>query len=42
MLKFFETGVIPVPSSNTVEVIAIREAGLKALDKPFTWVDITY
>ena len=40
MLRFFETGIIPVSHENTIEVIAIREAGIKALDNPFTWVDV--
>ena len=38
MLKFFESGNAPVPHENTVEVISIREAGLKALKTPFTWI----
>ena len=40
MLKFFETGIVPVPHENTVEVIAIREAGIKAMEKPFEWVEV--
>lgn len=40
MLEFFETGVVPVPHEQTVQVIAIREAGLKAMEKPFTWVNV--
>ncbi|MBQ4631532.1 MAG: Gfo/Idh/MocA family oxidoreductase [Clostridia bacterium] len=40
MLQFFETGEIPVPHENTVEVIAIREAGLKAMETPFEWVEV--
>lgn len=40
MLKFFETGIIPVPHENTIEVIAIREAGLQALSNPFTWIEV--
>lgn len=40
MVRFFETGEIPVPAENTIDVIAIREAGLKAMEKPFEWVEI--
>lgn len=40
MLKFFATGVIPVPVEQTIAVIAIREAGFKAMKSPFTWVNI--
>lgn len=40
MLKFFDTGIIPVPHENTVEVIEIREAGLKAMKTPFTWIEV--
>ncbi|MBQ4087069.1 MAG: hypothetical protein IJC78_02335 [Clostridia bacterium] len=40
MVRFFETGEIPVPAENTIDVIAIREAGLKAMKTPFEWVEI--
>lgn len=40
LLQFFETGVVPVPHDQTVQVIAIREAGLKAMQTPFTWVNV--
>ncbi len=40
MVKFFETGEEPVPAENTIDVIAIREAGMKAMKTPFTWVEI--
>lgn len=40
MLRFFETGEVPVPHEQTVQVIAIREAGLKAMEAPFTWVNV--
>ena len=40
LVQFFETGEIPVPHGQTVQVIAIREAGLKAMKAPFTWVDV--
>ena len=35
---YFETGVIPVPHENTVNVIAAREIAIEALEKPFEWV----
>lgn len=40
MLEFFRTGEIPVSHSQTVEVIAIREASIRARNTPFVWVDI--
>ena len=40
MLEFFETGIVPVPHEQTVQVIAIREAGLKAMQTPFTWIAV--
>jgi len=40
MIKFFETGEVPVPAENTIDVIAIREAGIKAMKTPFEWVEI--
>ncbi len=38
MLEFFRTGEIPVPHAQTLAVIAIREAALKAMEAPFTWI----
>lgn len=40
LVEFFDTGIAPVSHEQTIEVIAIREAGLKALNQPFTWFDI--
>jgi hypothetical protein len=40
VIKFFDTGVVPVPHEQTVQVIAIREAGIKAKKTPFTWVEV--
>ena len=40
MIKFFRTGEVLVPHSQTVEVIAIREASIRAQKTPFVWVDI--
>lgn len=36
--KFYETGEIPVPRENTVNVIASRELVIKALKKSYEWV----
>lgn len=41
LVEFFETGEIPVPHEATAEVIAIREAGLKAAKQPYTWVAVS-
>ena len=40
MINFFDTGIIPVPHKDTVNVIAIRAAGLKAAQNPFVWVEV--
>ena len=40
LVEFFDTGVAPVPHSQTIDVIAVREAGLKAMKTPFTWVEV--
>lgn len=40
MLEFFETEEVKVPHSQTVDVIAIREAGMRAAEKPFVWVEL--
>ena len=40
MVEFFKTGIIPVPHEQTVEVAAIREAGLKSEKLPFTWIEV--
>ena len=40
MIEFFDTGVIPVPKEQTIDVIAVRTAGLKAFETPFTWINI--
>lgn len=38
LVHFFKTGEIPVPHEKTVRIIAIREAGLKAMKCPGEWV----
>ena len=40
MIEFFDTGIEPVSPEQTIDVIAIREAGIIAMDKPFEWVAI--
>jgi len=40
LVEFFKTGKIPVEHSQTINVIAIREAGLRALKKPFEWIEL--
>jgi len=38
MVKFFETGVAPVSHEQTIDVIAIRTAAIKACETPFEWI----
>lgn len=40
LIEFFDTGVVPVNAEQTIDVIAIREAGKKAMKTPFTWVNL--
>lgn len=40
LVKFFRTGKSQVPHERTIEVIAIREALLKAIETPFEWIDV--
>ena len=40
MLTFFADGTIPVTRQQTLEVIAMRDAGFKALNTPDTWVKV--
>jgi len=40
LIEFFKTGEIPVEHTQTIDVIAIREAGLRALKKPFEWIEL--
>ena len=40
ILGFFETGKSPVPREETLEIMAIREAGYKALANYDTWIKI--
>jgi len=38
--ELFETRIVPVSHEETLEVIKIIEAGEKAIQKPFTWIEI--
>lgn len=40
LIQYFKTGIIPVSHEQTISVIAIREAGLRAMADPFTWVNV--
>lgn len=40
LINFFDTGAVPVPYEQTVDVIAVREAGLKAMNTPYKWIDV--
>jgi hypothetical protein len=39
-LSFFETGKPPVPKAETLEIMALLEAGHKALEKGDTWIKV--
>jgi len=40
MLRFFLTGKNPIPRAQTLEIVALIEAGACARSKPGTWVDV--
>ncbi len=40
LVEFFDTGVAPVPHSQTVNVVATINAGRKAAQTPFEWVEV--
>jgi hypothetical protein len=40
LVDFFKTGKIPVEHNQTIDVIAVREAGFDALKKPFAWINL--
>jgi hypothetical protein len=40
MLTFFTRGEIPVTRRQTLEVIALRDAGLQALQRQDTWIEV--
>lgn len=40
MITFFETGEVPVPHEQTIDVIAARTAAIKASDTPYKWIEL--
>ncbi len=40
LVEFFRTKNVPVPHKETVEIMAVREAGQKALLHPGQWIEI--
>lgn len=40
LTNFYRTGTVPVPHKDTVEIMAVRTAGQKALETPGVWVEI--
>ena len=40
LVKFFDTGIVPVPHQQTVNVVAVIDAGRRASEKPFTWIEV--
>ena len=42
MMEFFETGIVPVPREETLEIMALIEAGHKALKNDDTWITVEH
>lgn len=42
MLDFFETGIPPVPKEETLEIMALLDAGFKAVEKDDTWITVEH
>lgn len=40
MLRFFQTGTPPVARADTLEIMAMQEAGRKALASPGFWISV--
>ena len=40
MLRFFDTGEVPVSHEQTVDVMAVRTAAIEACNTPFEWVNL--
>ncbi|CAM3603843.1 hypothetical protein [Marinicrinis lubricantis] len=40
LIAFFETGKPSVPPSDTVAIITLIEYGLKAMETPYTWIEL--
>ncbi len=41
MIQFFDTGITPVPHEQTIDVISVRETGMKALQTPYQWLEVS-
>ena len=41
LVCFFETGEVPVSHQETIEIMAVREAGLHALETPGKWIAVS-
>lgn len=40
LIEFFETGIPPVDSKETIAIMAVREKAAEALKNPSTWIEI--
>lgn len=40
LIHFFETGEIPVSHEETIAIMAVREASIKAAEHPGEWIDV--
>ena len=40
MIEFFDTGAAPVAHEQTIDVIAVREAAIRACSTPFEWIEL--
>ena len=40
MVDFFQDRQIQVPHEETLRIMAVRGAGVKAVQKPFTWIEV--
>ena len=40
MIKFFETGVIPVAHEQTIDIMALRSTAIQAANTPFEWFEL--
>lgn len=40
LIRFFETGEAPVSHEETIAIMDVRGAGLKAIERPGEWIDV--
>ena len=40
VIRFFDAGKVPVARVETIDVVAVREAGERGMGRPFEWGDI--